>query len=141
MRHAGAGPATLGRPEMIDHINPPTVLPPQFYSHAVAADGPRRIVWISGQVGAAPDGTVPEGIEAQTRQAAANVIAVLEAAGLTVRDLVKLTIYLTDPAQAEGFGPAAAALLTDPPAATTMVVVRALASPRLLVEIEAVAAA
>jgi enamine deaminase RidA (YjgF/YER057c/UK114 family) len=126
---------------MIEHINPPAVHPPQFYSHAVAAEGARRIVWISGQVGAAPNGTVPDGIEAQTRQAAANVVAVLEGAGLTVRNLVKLSIYLKDPALEEDFGPAAAALLTDPPAATTMVVARALASPRLLVEIEAVAAA
>lgn len=55
-------------------------------------------------------------------------------------DIVKTTIFLTDEANFEGFAAAAAPLLTQPPAATTLVYVRALASPALLVEIEAVAA-
>ncbi len=55
-------------------------------------------------------------------------------------DLVKLTIYLTDEASLGGFAQPAAALLSQPPAATTLLIVKGLADPRLLIEIEAVAA-
>lgn len=55
-------------------------------------------------------------------------------------DLVKLTIYLTDPADVEPFMCAVGGSLPDPPPATTMLIVSGLASPALRVEIEAIAA-
>ncbi|AZV93718.1 Rid family detoxifying hydrolase [Kerstersia gyiorum] len=67
------------------------------YSQAVAASG-ARTVFLSGQIGLEP-GTgelVSENFEAQVRQAFANMAAVIEAAGGTLDNVVKLTLYLTD---------------------------------------------
>ena len=121
-------------------LNPTTVPSSPFYSQGMEVRDPNGFVFVSGQVGMTADGSVVEGIEAQATQAVANLNAVLGEAGLTSADLVKLTIYLTDPADVEPFLGAAGASLPDPPPATTMLIVGGLASPALRVEIEAVAA-
>ncbi len=121
-------------------LNPATVPSSPFYSQAIEVRDAGRLVFVSGQVGMTPEGTVQEGIEAQAVQAVANLDAVLGEAGLTPADLVKLTIYLTDAADVEPFVGAVAGTLTDPPPATTMLIVNGLASPDLRVEVDAVAA-
>ena len=121
-------------------LNPATVPSSPFYSQAIEVRDAGRLVFVSGQVGMTPEGQVREGIEAQAVQAVANLDAVLGEAGLTPADLVKLTIYLTDAADVEAFVGAVAGTLTDPPPATTMLIVNGLASPELRVEVEAVAA-
>ena len=64
------------------------------YVHAVKANG---FVFTSGQLGLNPeDGTLPEGIEAQTEQSLKNVGAVLKAAGLGYEDVIKTTIFVAD---------------------------------------------
>lgn len=67
------------------------------YSQAVAATG-GKTVYLSGQIGLEP-GTgdlVSENFDAQVRQAFANMKAVIEAAGGTLENIVKLTLFLTD---------------------------------------------
>jgi len=67
------------------------------YSQAAAVQG-GRTVYLSGQIGLEP-GTgelVSENFEGQVRQAFANLTAVIEAAGGTLDDIVKLTLFLTD---------------------------------------------
>lgn len=67
------------------------------YSQATAVTG-GRTVYLSGQIGLEP-GTgelVSENFEGQVRQAFANLKAVIEAAGGTLDDIVKLTLFLTD---------------------------------------------
>ena len=55
------------------------------------------LLFASGQLGLIPEsGQLPEGIEAQTRQALANVNAVLEEAGFSSEDVVKTTVFLSD---------------------------------------------
>ena len=125
---------------MLRKFNPEGVPAPPFYSHGVEVRSADRWLYISGQVGARPDGTVGQGIGEQTAIAVENLKRVLAGAGMGVEDLVKLTIYLTDEADLPGFGPAGAALLSQPPAATTLLFVKGLAGPGLLIEIEAVAA-
>ncbi len=123
-------------------LNPatvPTSLP--FYSQGVELTEVTRQVMVSGQVGVAVDGSVLEGIEAQARQAFENLGAVVAEAGMTPADIVKLTIYLTDPEHLGPFLGAAAIALPEEPPATTMLFVSQLGSPDLLVEIEAIAAA
>ena len=93
-------------------------------------------MFVSGQVGIDADGVLAEGIAAQTERAIGNVNAVLAEAGLGPEDLVKLTIYLTDPANAEGFITAAGPALPSTPPATTMLFV-GMAAPEVLVEIDA----
>ena len=64
------------------------------YSQAIAAD---RFVFVSGQLPVDPaTGSIPEGIEAQANASLSNVKAVLEAAGCTLNDVVKTTVFLSD---------------------------------------------
>lgn len=121
-------------------FNPEGMGAPAFYSHGAEVEAGARMVFVSGQVGVGADGSVAEGIGEQTKVATENLRAVLAAAGMDVADIVKSTIYLTDESNFEGFAAAGAPMLSSPPAATTLIYVKALASPALLVEIEAVAA-
>ena len=124
-------------------FNPPGVAPPASrYSHGAEVGSGARWLYISGQVGTAPDGSIRQGLKAQMEQVFANIGTVLEAAGMTNKNVVKLTVFVTQP------GPEAVALyrtLRDQwfsghaPAATYLVVA-GLAHPDFLVEIEAVAA-
>jgi 2-iminobutanoate/2-iminopropanoate deaminase len=69
------------------------------YSQAITAGG---MVFCSGMAGIDPaTGSIPEGIEAQTEQALVNLAAVLAAAGASMDDLVKTTIFYAD---VEDFG-------------------------------------
>lgn len=64
------------------------------YSQAVRADG---TLYLSGQIGLDPaTGQLVEGIENQIHRVFANLKAVAEAAGASLADVVKLTVYLTD---------------------------------------------
>lgn len=64
------------------------------YCHAVKAG---NTLYASGQLGLIPQtGNLAEGVEAQARQALANLRAVLLCAGMDMRDVVKTTVYLTD---------------------------------------------
>ncbi|CAM5181718.1 Reactive intermediate/imine deaminase OS=Castellaniella defragrans OX=75697 GN=HNR28_002832 PE=3 SV=1 [Castellaniella defragrans] len=67
------------------------------YSQAVSTQS-GRLVFLSGQIGLEP-GTgelVSENFEGQVRQSFANMQAVIEAAGGSLDDIVKLTLFLTD---------------------------------------------
>ena len=57
------------------------------------------VLYLSGQIGALPDGSLPEGIEAQARQAMANVEAVLAGAGLGFGDVFHCLVMLADMAE------------------------------------------
>lgn len=61
------------------------------------------ILYLSGQIGARPDGSLPDGIEAQARQAMANVEAVLGAAGLGFSDVFHCLVMLADMTEWEAF--------------------------------------
>lgn len=64
------------------------------YSQAIEAGG---MIFLSGQLPIDPaTGTMPEGVEAQTRQSFANIKAILAEAGCTVDHIVKTTVYLAD---------------------------------------------
>jgi len=68
------------------------------YAQAVGASG--EFVFISGQAGIDPaTGKAPPGFEAQARKAFENLARVIAAAGLSMADVVKTTIYLADAAQ------------------------------------------
>jgi 2-iminobutanoate/2-iminopropanoate deaminase len=54
------------------------------------------LLYLSGQIGARADGSLPDGIEAQARQAMANVEAVLAEAGLGLGDVVQCLVMLAD---------------------------------------------
>ena len=122
--------------------NPPGVhAPASRYSHAALVEGATRRLVVSGQVGIAPDGAVPEGGEAQIDQALANLGAVLAAHGLSPRDVVKHTVFLTDRSLIGAWRARRDAFFAGHAAASTLLVVAGLADPRFVVEVEAEAAA
>lgn len=78
--------------ETISASNAPAAVGP--YVHAVRVGD---FVFTSGQLGLDPaTGILPEGVEAQAEQAIQNIGAVLDAAGLTLADVVKTTVFLAD---------------------------------------------
>lgn len=66
------------------------------YSQAILVENPKKLLVISGQIPINPEtGEIVKGdIRGQARQAIENLIAVLEAAGATVDDVIKVTVYL-----------------------------------------------
>ncbi len=68
------------------------------YSQAIAVNGEARLVFLSGQIGLVPETgeLVSEDFEPQVRQAFANLQAVIQKAGGTLENVVKLTLFLTD---------------------------------------------
>ncbi len=78
-------------------INPPALGTPHGYSNGILAPPDGRLLFIAGQVAwDARQQLVSAHFPAQFRQALANVLAVVEAAGGTAQDLAQLTIYVTD---------------------------------------------
>ncbi|WP_223192486.1 RidA family protein [Paenibacillus sedimenti] len=121
-------------------FNPSGMVSSDIYHHGVEVTASQRMLFISGQVGIGPDGIPGKDIWQQTELAINNLYKVLASADMDANDIVKSTIYLTDEKLLGGFMEAGAGLLPTSPPATTLVIVKALASPDLLVEIEAVAA-
>ncbi len=76
-------------------VNPDDLPEPRGFSHAVESDGDRTL-WIAGQTGELADGTLPEGLVDQFRQALANVEACLDEAGFPPDSVVRMVIYTTD---------------------------------------------
>lgn len=124
----------------VQRIGAPPVLPNGARVPLVPATRVGDLIFCSGALGVDADFRLVEGgIGAQTRQAIANLQAVLAQAGATLADVAKTTVWLTDLANFAEFNAAyAEAFSEDLPARST--VTSALAIPGALVEIEAVAA-
>jgi 2-iminobutanoate/2-iminopropanoate deaminase len=122
-------------------MNPSTVAPPLGrYSHSIAIPANSRIVMVSGQVGIGPDGRLKEGAEAQTEQACRNIVAILEANGMGIGDLVKINTYMVDLQDLAGVRAGRTRVFGDAAPASTLAVIKSLVGPQYLVEIEAMAA-
>lgn len=125
--------------QIVTH-NPPSVhAPAGGYSMGLELSQHRRLLFISGQVPATTDGSVPEGFEAQCEQAWQNVIAVLAAAGLGITHLVKVTTFLTDLDQVVANRAVRRKMLRGHEPALTVMIAETVDSKWLL-EIEAIAA-
>ena len=121
--------------------NPANVAAPTGpFSHGVEVPANARWLYVSGQIGLAPDGKVPADLEGQANQCWRNIKAVLAAAGMGVENLVKCTHFLTRAEDVPAYGRIRASHLGDARPASTLLVISALARPGLLVEVEAVAA-
>lgn len=100
------------------------------------------MIFLSGQaaINAAGEIIGADDFDAQVAQTFINIDTVLAAAGATRSDIVKVTIYLTDMAHFPAIVAARKQYFTAPYPADTIVEVRALALPELMVEIDVIAA-
>jgi 2-iminobutanoate/2-iminopropanoate deaminase len=118
--------------------NPDTIhAPVGRYVHQIEVSGESRMLFLSGQVGMAVDGSVPEDPVAQLGLALANVLANLAAAGFEPTDLVKLTTYVVGEMDPAGRRAELDRLLASHISTSTLVFVAALASPQYKVEVDA----
>jgi enamine deaminase RidA (YjgF/YER057c/UK114 family) len=114
--------------------------PPSRYSQALEVKGAQRLLFVSGQIPVAKDGSVPRDFAAQARQAWANVDAQLRAAGMTLDNVVKVTIFLADRRHAMENRAVRQEVLGERAPALT-VIITGIFDESWLIEIEAVAAA
>lgn len=107
------------------------------YSQAIEANG---MVFASGQIPLDPaTGEVVEGgIKEQTRQALTNAAGVMEAAGLTLANVVKTTVFMADMNDFAAMNEVYGKVFTEPYPARSAVAVKTLPK-NVLVEIEVIA--
>ena len=123
--------------------NPETLhAPVGRYVHQIEVESPQKVLFISGQVGMRPDGSVPDDAVEQLAVALENVLRNVEAAGMEPSDLVKITTYVVagatlDPARRRA---ELDRLLGDHVSTSTLVFVAGLAAPEYKVEIDGWAA-
>ena len=123
--------------------SPAAVAPPMagaFYAHSVEVPAGSDWVFLSGQLGARPDGSVPETFAEQIEWCWKNIVAVLAESGMGVADLVKVTTFLTDRSQRAKNAEVRARYLGEVRPAQTLLFVSGLTLPEYLVEVEAIAA-
>jgi len=109
------------------------------YSQAVEVTG-GRLVFVSGQVGVAADGTLPDTEVGEHEQAWANVLAILKSQGLGARDIVDVTAYVTRQGGVPVYRQVRDRMLDGAEPASTLLVISGLADPSWHVEIQVVAA-
>lgn len=120
---------------------PETIHPPiGAYAHAVEIPESAKTMFIAGQVGIDVDGNVPADFAAQADLAWSNLMAILEFNGMRMKDVVKITHFLTDAADLPAYNEVRAKYLGEERPASTLLIVAGLARPDLLVEVEMVAA-
>jgi len=120
--------------------NPPSIFSAPSYSHGIEVSPNARWLYVAGQVGSGADGKPKQGVEAQTDQAWRNLKAVLASAGMSMENVVKITTYLTDENSIAAYRKGRAEHLGEFRPASTLVIVKRLADPAWLVEVEAIAA-
>jgi enamine deaminase RidA (YjgF/YER057c/UK114 family) len=120
--------------------NPGTVAAPLGrYSHCIEVPAGCGLVFVSGQVPVALDGTVPESLAEQADQVYANLVAVLAAKGIPPANIVKLQTFLTQDDPEGVVRRAREKYLGEHRPASTAVGVTRLVDPRWKIEIDAVA--
>lgn len=111
-----------------------------IYAHGVEVAAGARTLHVSGQIGMAPDGSLATDFDGQCRQAIQNLEAVLKSAGMTVKDVVKLSFFLTRREDMAALVDVRKDLFNGVRPAITTVFIAGLVSPDWLVEVEAIAA-
>src|SRR5690349_826028 len=111
------------------------------YAHQIELRGEERLLVVSGQVGMTPGGELPDDPGDQLALAMDNVVRNLEAAGMGVADLVKLTFYHVDPIDPARRREIVDARLGGLTPCMTLIYVAGLARPEIKLEVDAWASA
>jgi enamine deaminase RidA (YjgF/YER057c/UK114 family) len=131
-------------PSNLKFLNPETIAPPprNGFTHVVELSGPGRMVFVAGQLGLRPDGSMAGGagdFRAQAAQAYENLKAALAAVGGRLDHVVKTTNFLVGIEHLPVFREVRDQNFKGTPPASTTLAVVALARPDALFEVEAVA--
>lgn len=110
------------------------------YAQALKLSDFNELLFISGQIPEDLDGNVPEDFDSQCRLVWRNIEVQLRTAGMTLDNLVKVTTFLSHPAQREAQSRIRREILADRPVALTVIICD-IYSSKWLLEIEAIAAA
>lgn len=123
---------------MIERVTTqPDPYEPFLLSQGIKANG---WLFISGQAGAGENGKIVQGgFLAQGRQAFANLRRALEAGGASLKDVVKVTIFVTDMGHFDDVVTLRREFFAAPYPADTIAEIRALYTPEAMIEIEAIA--
>lgn len=137
----GMTAGALAQSGLLRHLNPAGLATPTGYTHVVIPQGGRP-VFIAGQVANDKSGAVvgKGDFKAQTKQVFENLKTAVEAAGGTMSDVAKITIYVTDLSQIAALREIRQQYFTGNLPASTLVQVVSLARPEYLLEIEAIVA-
>ncbi len=119
----------------------PAALHPPFgrYSPGMLIEGVSDLLLLSGLLGIRPDGSIPESVEEQTAVILESIDASLREVGLARSDLLRLSTFITEADDRLPYMRLRDAWVADPPPASTLIVVKALALPAFKIEIEAIA--
>ena len=110
------------------------------YNHAIVVSG-GRTAYLSGVVGRRKDGSVPDGIVAQTELAFDNLTEVMRACGGSLDDIVKVNVYVGEEFARHGaeIREVRSRYLKPDFPVSTLLQVSGYAGPQYLIEIEAIA--
>ena len=121
-------------------VNPSDVHQPVgSYSHTARVPAGTELIFISGQIGARPDGSIPESLAEQAEWVFNNLRACLAAHGVGMDVIVKLTSFLVSGQDVRAMREIRQRHLGTHQPASTAVFVPQLVDPALLIEVEAVA--
>ncbi len=127
---------------MLTKHNPQSIAAPaSAYAQGVEVQGAARWLHVSGQIGSLPDGSLAGDSAAQMEECWRRIFEVLRSAGMDRTDIVKVTVFLTDPGDVGLYRDIRDRHLEGHEAASTLLIVSGLAAPEWTVEIEVVAAA
>lgn len=123
-------------------LNPGNIHPPfSAYSHGMLVPESARLVFCSGQLGIAGDGSVPPDCAGQAELCFANIAAILAEAGMGLADIVRVNAFVSGREHLGEYMAVRNRLFALPGPASTLMIVSGFARPEFVVEIEAVAAA
>ena len=122
----------------IDH--PSLRTPPGPWSNAILVEPGKRYLFSCGLVGVSAEGVVPEGIEEQTRIIYRNITTLLQQAGMTMADVVKITTFMVDTNEQASYSAARRPFFEGVKPAMTLVQVAGLVNRDSRVEVEFIAA-
>ena len=127
--------------KQLEHLVPSTMPAPfAAYSHGVVVQAGTDMLFCSGQLGIGPEAHVPEDAAAQAELCFANAKAILEAAGMSFADVVRINAYVTDRAYMRPYMDVRDRLFPQPAPASTLMIVSGFTREEFKVEVEILAA-
>jgi len=126
---------------MKNPLNPPGIRAPfGRYSHGIAVPAGARLIFCSGQLGVRPGDLLPPTVEGQAEVCFHNIEAILAEGGMTLADVVRINAYVTTREHMKSYMSVRDRFVSDPPPASTLVIVAGFTRAEFLVEVEAIAA-